>query len=315
MRGYFYIAAAGMCWASSAGLGKSVFSGRAILGIHPLPPLDPEILSQMRVTISLLVLAPLLLLFRGSKALAMSRGNALRGIVLGVLGLAASNFFYYYAIEKSSVSTAIIVQYTAPVWVLLFMVSRRLERATALRVLAVAAAVVGSALAIGIGQHNINLQWIGIITSLLAAFAFSFYNIYGRTLLVDQKIDRWKVIAWAFVGAALFWIVINPPWKIAAAHYSGAQWIFLVVFAFLSMLIPFSFYFSGLTHLDSTRAVVTSCLEPVFTILIAFAFLGESFRVLQAVGMAIVLLATIIVQLPAQGERRTCPVSAAGNSG
>jgi len=39
--------------------------------------------------------------------------------VLGTLGVAASNYFYYIAIQKTSVAIAIIVQYTAPVWVLL----------------------------------------------------------------------------------------------------------------------------------------------------------------------------------------------------
>src|SRR5690348_1596621 len=38
-----------------------------------------------------------------------------------------------------------------------------------------------------------------------------------------------------------------------------------------SMLIPFSLYLGGLRRLDPTRAVVTSCLEPVFAI--AFAAL------------------------------------------
>jgi len=65
------------------------------------------------------------------------------------------------------------------------------------------------------------------------------------------------------------------------------------------MLIPFAFYFAGLRYLDPTRAIVTSCLEPVFTILIAAIFLGEIFGPLQTLGMAMVLTATVLVQLPA----------------
>ena len=64
------------------------------------------------------------------------------------------------------------------------------------------------------------------------------------------------------------------------------------------MLIPYSCYFSGLRYLDATRAIVTSCLEPVFTILIAAALLDEVFGAVQALGMVIVLAATIVIQLP-----------------
>ena len=48
-------------------------------------------------------------------------------------GVAASNYFYYLAIQRTNVATAIIVQYTAPVWVLVYMAARGLEKATVLR--------------------------------------------------------------------------------------------------------------------------------------------------------------------------------------
>lgn len=295
--GYFYIAAAALCWGLSANSGKAMFGGHSIFGLGPVQRLDVTILSQSRVTISFLVLATVLLVTRGRRTVAMSAGDVLRCMVLGVLGVVGSNYFYYYAISVTSVSIAIIVQYTAPVWVLLYMVARRYQRLTLARVSAVGAALAGVALVIGIGDiQSGHLAWRGVGASLLAAFSFCFYNIYGRRLVAVH--DRWQVIAYALLGASVFWIVINPPWKIVAARYSSAQWIFLVLFAFMSMLIPFSFYYAGLRYLDPTRAIVTSCLEPVFTILIAAAFLAERLGPLHVVGIVLVLTATIVVQMP-----------------
>lgn len=302
LRGYLYVAAAGFCWGLAAVLGKAVFTGRGLFGVPPLAALDPEILSQTRTTISFLLLAPWLLLVRGREGLSLPRVAFWRCILLGALGLTVSNFFYYYAIARTSVATAIIVQYTAPIWVLLYMVSRGSERVTPARVVAVMAAVAGIALVIGVfGPANLVLNWIGIGASLLAAFGFAFYNVYGRGLV--QAYERWRVVANSMLGAALFWLLVNPPWKIVAAHYSGGQWLFMLIFALLSMLLPFSFYFAGLHHLDATRAIVTSCLEPVFAILLAAGLLGESFHAGQAVGMAMVLAATIIVQKPAASSK------------
>jgi drug/metabolite transporter, DME family len=62
--------------------------------------------------------------------------------------------------------------------------------------------------------------------------------------------------------------------------------------------VPFSLYFSGLQHLDPTRAVVTSCLEPVFAILLTALLLGEGVSSIQVLGMLIVLAATVLVQRP-----------------
>ena len=259
--------------------------------------MGPVILSQTRVSFSFLLLLPLLLLFGGREAVSFPRREALRSMLLGVLGLAGANYFYYLAIDKSTVATAIIVQYTAPVWVLLYMVVRGFQRPTAKRVLAVLLAVVGAALAIGVlNSAQIKANAYGIAASLGAAFSFAFYTVYGHGVLSSNP--RWKVTLYALLGASLFWLILNPPNRILAAHYSGHQWLFLLVFSITSMLVPIAFYFSGLQHLDATRAIVTSCLEPIFAILCAAIFLHEGLSWIQVVGVVIVLVATIIVQLP-----------------
>jgi drug/metabolite transporter (DMT)-like permease len=106
------------------------------------------------------------------------------------------------------------------------------------------------------------------------------------------------VLVYALLGAATFWIIVNPPWRIAAQHYTLGQWAFMVVFSTTSMLVPFSFYFAGLQHLDPTRAIVASCLEPVFAILLTAVSLGELVSPIQVLGIVIVLAATLLVRRP-----------------
>jgi len=52
-----------------------------------------------------------------------------------------------------------------------------------------------------------------------------------------------------------------------------------------------------LKYLDPTRAVVTSCLEPEFAILLAVAFVHEMVRSLQVAGIVAVLAATVLIQI------------------
>jgi DME family drug/metabolite transporter len=295
-RGYFYIAAATFLWGVSATLGRAAFTGR-LLSSASLRPIDPLILSQSRTTMSFFVLLPVLFLSRGPRRLRLPNTDMGRLMLLGVLGVAASNYFYYLAIQRTNVAIAIIVQYTAPVWVLLYMVMRGLQRATVQRVVAVLLALTGIVLVIGIiGSGSVPLDTLGVIAAMLAAFSFSFYNVAGHTLL--ERYDRWTVLLYVTGSTALFWIIVNPPWKIAAAHYSSAEWIFLMVFSLVSVLAPFSFYFAGLQHLEPTRAIVVSCLEPVFSIVLAAIALGEVMRPLQTVGIVLVLAATLVVQMP-----------------
>jgi drug/metabolite transporter (DMT)-like permease len=296
LRGYVYIAAATFFWGVSASMGRAAFTGRLRFHGQAIGSIDPLILSQSRTTFSLLLLSLIVFASGDWGRLKISRADFGRMALLGVFGLAAANFFYYLAIQKTNVATAITVQYTAPVWVLLYMVARGLQKLTLQRLAAVALAVAGIAIAIGVfNSAAAHLSSIGVVAALLAAFSCAFYNISGHSILTRH--DHWTVLLYMTLAASVFWLVVNPPWKIVAAHYSPAQWLFLGVFSLFSMLIPFSFYFAGLRHLDPTRAIVTSCLEPIFAILIAAVTLGEIVRPVQSVGMIMVLAAIVIVQL------------------
>jgi DME family drug/metabolite transporter len=297
VRGYLYIAGATFLWGVSATLGRAVFTGRLPLEGQTLRPIDPLILSQSRTTFSFVVLLIALVLLRGWRRLRLPAADLGRMLVLGVLGVAASNYLYYLAIQRTNVATAIILQYTAPVWVLLYTIARGLQKPTLSRVTAVALAVTGIALVIGIfGSGGFRLDAIGVTAALGAAVSFAIYNVGGHSILA--RYDRWTVLLYVILSASLFWILVNPPWKIVAAQYSGSQWLFLFVFSLVSVLGPFSLYFAGLQHLEPTRAIVVSCLEPVFSIVIAAFALGEVMRPVQTFGILLVLVAIVVVQLP-----------------
>jgi drug/metabolite transporter, DME family len=302
IRGYFYIGGATLLWGIAANLGRAAFTGRLLPPSQALRPIDPLILSQTRTTFSLLVLACVLPLVRGWRSLKVSRSDLGRMFVLGILGVAASNYFYYLAILRTNVATAIILQYTAPAWVLLYALARGLQRLTFERCLAVALALTGIALVVGnFGGAGLRRDPVGVAAAMLAAFSFAFYNLGGHSIL--RRHDRWTVLLYTILSASLFWIFVNPPWRITAAHYSLAQWLFLLGFSLISVLLPFASYFAGLQHLQPTQAVVVSCLEPVFSIVIARFALGESMRPVQSLGVVVVLLAIIAVERPDERTR------------
>jgi drug/metabolite transporter, DME family len=300
VKGYFYIGSAAFLWGVSATLGRAAFTGHLLSGGASLGSIDPLILSQSRATFSLLVLLPVLLARRGVSALRVPRSDLIQFSILGVFGVAISNYFYYLAIQRTNVATAIILQYTAPVWVLLYTAVSEARRPSLRKIVAVGLAVAGCALAVGlVGSGGFRMDTIGIVSAILAAFSFAFYNVGGHKVL--SRYDHWLVLLWVLVATSIFWIFVNPPWKILAAHYGRQQWAFMLVFSLVSVLGPFSFYFAGLQHLEPTRAIVVSCLEPVFSIVLTALTLGELVRTMQTVGIVLVLVAIVLIQLPERG--------------
>jgi drug/metabolite transporter (DMT)-like permease len=296
-------------WGVSATLGRAVFTGKFALAGQALHPIDPVILSQTRTSFSLLVLLPLLVARRGWQRIQLPARDLVQCLVLGILGVAASNFFYYVAIQRTSVAIAIVLQYTAPVWVLFYVVIRGQQKLSLQKVAAVAVAVGGIALTIGIigsGSAPLRVDSYGLIAAILASFSFAFYNVGGHRILA--RYDRWRVLTWTLLSASVFWLFLNPPWKVVSAQYTLAQWGFLFIFSMISVLGSFSLYFLGLQHLEPTRAIIGSCLEPVFSILLAAALLGEGLRPIQTVGIVLVLSAIAIVQLPGRDDSTRAPL-------
>jgi drug/metabolite transporter (DMT)-like permease len=174
------------------------------------------------------------------------------------------------------------------------------------KVSAASVAIIGTALAIGLFRSDIQLNAIGVSAALLASFGYSFYNIAGQGLVTRNH--QLTIMFYVLLSAAVMWLIVNPPWRLAAQHYSGDQWGFLFIFACLSMLLPYMLYFSGLKYLDPTRAVITSCLEPVFAILFAVTFVHEALSILQVAGIVAVLAATVMVQI--QPKSKSLPETA-----
>ena len=273
-------------------VGKAIFNGSVFAG-HAL--ISPMVLTQARTSFTVLMFGPVLFIWFGRPIFKMGRKDLILSALVGTLGMACSNYFYYLAVQKSTVPLAITVQYAAPIWVLLYMVLRGRERATIQRTVAALVAMLGTGLAIGMFQSGIKFSAIAVTSALLASFGYAFYNVGGQSLV--SRNHQFTVMFYVLLSAALMWLFVNPPWKVAAQHFTGRQWGFLFVFACISMALPYMLYLSGLKYLDPTRAVITSCLEPVFAILFAWIFIDETLRPLQVGGIVAVLAATMMVQV------------------
>ncbi|HKD82785.1 MAG TPA: DMT family transporter, partial [Candidatus Angelobacter sp.] len=174
--GYFFIAAASLCWGAAAIFGKAIFNGSLFAG---RPAISPMVLTQMRTTFAVMVLSLILLLRFGKEIFRISRDDLGLCFLVGTLGVACSNYFYYLAVQKAAVSLAITVQYTAPVWVLLYMVLVGREKPTWHKTVAALVAMAGTALAIGVFHSNTKISAVAVGAALLASFGYAFYNIGG----------------------------------------------------------------------------------------------------------------------------------------
>ena len=284
LRGYAMVASGAFLWGCAATVAKLLITRRV----------DTILLVQTRVSISLVLMVCILALFRRD-LLRVRPGDLWKMALLGVVGIAGANYTYYVVIREASVAIAILLQYTAPLFVMAYAAFTREEELTAAKFVAAFLALAGCYCAVGCFEVASGLPAGALAIGIFGATCFAFMTVYSRHLLSRYSI--WTVTLYGFGFASLFWLVINPPWRIVQESPGPAMWLALLGLSLISVLLPYSLFFAGLRHVVSSRAIIISTLEPVTAITTAAIVAGEKFSLLQGFGASLVLGAIVMLQV------------------
>ena len=267
-----------MLWGLSATLARWTMK-------HDIPPLT---VVELRLSISVVILAVIFALFRPA-LFRIGRGDVLPLIILGTLGIAAVQGSYYTNVSWIGVGLAILLQYLAPTLVVAYEALVQRRAPSRLELAALLCATLGVALLVladGGAVARANPQ--GIALGLASAAFFAFYIVYAKRLV--SRISPFTVLFYGFLVAALFWMIFQPPSRIAAAHYDARTWALFLAIALGSALVPFGLFYAGLARLDASRAGIVALLEPIIAIGSSAWWLAEGLTWSQAAGAALILL-------------------------
>jgi drug/metabolite transporter (DMT)-like permease len=157
-------------------------------------------LSQLRVTVSFALLAGALALVDRGR-LRIARADVPRRAWLGLAGVAIVQFSYFLAIERLPISVALVIQFTGPLMVLLWLRAVHGRRLRLSLYGAVALSVAGSALVVRVYDAG-SIDGLGVAFALVAAVTFA---IYLEALAAVQ------IAGGLLVVAAVAWVQTHPP--------------------------------------------------------------------------------------------------------
>jgi drug/metabolite transporter (DMT)-like permease len=285
---------AGLCALSAAGysglpiLGKLAFAaGMSIAGV----------LSVRFAGASVLILGYLAL--RRRKRLYPGARTALTLLGLGLMyGVQATLYFAGLRRIPASLTSVLLYIYPALVALLAWRVNR--TKPMWAEIGAVALGLGGVFLTVrpwGIaGQSGAEgLDLVGAAFVVAAAACYSVYILLSG--IVVQRAGPLVSTGWITAGAAGFFLVFG-----SVTHSLITQlppfggWILFGMVLF-NTILPVVTFLAGLVRVGPTAASLISTLEPVFTVMLATAFLGERLGRLDIAGGLMVLSAAVLVNL------------------
>lgn len=225
-------------------------------------------------------------------------------LACGVAGVALVQWLYFIAIGRLPVGIALLLEFTAPVWVAVwtrFGLPVRRRRAVHRRVWAALLLVLAGLAVLAKVWQGLSLDPLGLAAGLGAAFALAAFYLLAEHAMGHR--DGPSFAALIFVVGALCWAVARPWWTFPFAELAGPTaagppiWVLCTVIVVLGTVVPYLFEFAALRRVPATGVAIVGMAEPVLAGLVAWLVLEEILDAAQLAGGAVVLAGIVMAQL------------------
>jgi len=261
--------------------------------------MDAFRLTQIRSTGAGLILLAFAII-KGKDQLRARKEEIKDLILFGVVGVAAVTSFYFFAIKYLFVSVALIIEFTASIWIALYLKFVKKKHISPIMWLGIACAFFGLVLVSQIWSGS-TLHPLGVAVAFADAFALSYYFITAERL--TQTRTSLSLMTWGIGVAAIFWAIILPWWNFPFEYltqsfslegnlsdYSAPGWVLILWIVVIGTVIPYLLTVTGIRELSAGTSSVIGMIEPIFAGVIAWIILNEALSGVQLIGCAVVLL-------------------------
>ncbi|WP_104108402.1 EamA family transporter [Nocardioides sp. 616] len=268
-------------------------------------------LTSLRVTGTFVALLVVAVAWQRS-ALRLPRGRQLLLVTaLGLFGVALLQLCYFMALDRLTISLALLLEYQAPILVALWAKFVQRAEVTARLWWGLALAVAGLAAATEIWE-GASFDTVGVLAGIGGAICFAAYFLLGEACH-DAGLSSVQVMLWGFAVATVAMNLASPVWLVEADltasvslqgsldALSAPLWLVLAWVVLLGTLAPFGVELVALRYIPATLVTAIAMLEPVGAAALGWAWYAESLSAVAVLG-CVAVVAGILLAQTARGE-------------
>ena len=281
-------------------LGAFFFSLSGIVVTVVMKHLPALRLAEVR-SVSAVVILGTYVLFTRPEIIKVKKSEIPRLALYGVVGFAFVNFGYLYGIQRGvPLGLVLIIEFTAPIWIALWIKIVRRGFVANEMWLAVALSFTGLILVAKVWE-GFTFDLLGLIAASLCAFCLAAYFLMSEKIGKSREPIATMIFGMGF--ASLFWLVVLPPWSFPFEVFSMQMdlggiakgtmlpgWLLIGAAAIFGTVVPYMLVLSGMKMLTASTSSVIGMLEPVIAGAFAWIWFGQSWDFIQLIGAAIVLI-------------------------
>jgi drug/metabolite transporter (DMT)-like permease len=281
-------------------LGAFFFSLSGIVVTVVMKHLPALRLAEVR-SVSAVVILGTYVLFTRPEIIKVKISEIPRLALYGVVGFAFVNFGYLFGIQRGvPLGLVLIIEFTAPIWIALWVKIVRKGFVANEMWLAVALSFAGLILVAKVWE-GFKFDLIGLLAASLCAFCLAAYFLMSEKIGKSREPIATMIFGMGF--ASIFWLVVLPPWTFPFEVFSVQMelggiakgtmlpgWLLIGAAAIFGTVVPYMLVLSGMKVLSASTSSVIGMLEPVIAGAFAWIWFGQSWDAIQLAGAAIVLV-------------------------
>jgi drug/metabolite transporter (DMT)-like permease len=214
--------------------------------------------------------------------------------VLGFLGMGlmyvVMTALYFQALRFSAISTLTLLFYTYPAFVTVLAATFLGERLTRVKGAALLLALAGCLIVLR--PHEVG-DWRGACLALSASILYSAYMLVGTRL--TRGADPFLTTAWIMSATASAFLAMALARGEMGGVGGGAAWASILGLAVVATVMADGSFFAGLPRTGASRAAILSTVEPLFTMFLSAALLGEAIPPVRFLGGALIVGSVILI--------------------
>ncbi|MNW23336.1 putative inner membrane transporter YicL [compost metagenome] len=220
-------------------------------------------------------------------------------IIFGVVGMLGVQYTYMASIDRGNAAVATLLQYLAPVMIIIYAAIRKHAIPTRKDLYSVVLALLGCFLLLTNGSlSQLSVPPDAVIWGVLSGVALAFYTLYAFRFL--ESYDSLAIVGWAMIIGGAVLSIIHPPWHMSAANLPVEAYLYLIFVVLFGTMLAFWMYVESLNSLSPKESSLLGSLEPLAAVLTTVFWLKDSFGWLQWMGTACILV--MVLFLTVKGE-------------
>ncbi|MEN9928001.1 MAG: hypothetical protein RJB27_1077 [Actinomycetota bacterium] len=285
-------------------MGSLVFAFNGVISTVVLNHISPFRLAQVRSIGAFFILLAITFVIE-RHSLKAPKKLIPKLAAYGIIGFAAVQAGYFLGIQRGvPLSLVLIVEFTAPIWIALWIKYVRKSFVPASMWGAIALSLLGLILLAQV-WNGLSFDLIGLLGALFSAFALTAYFLIGKSFGTDRT--ALSLTVWGLGMASLAWVSSMPVWDFpfevftidmdlegVFAGNTVPGWVLIVWIIIMGTIVPYLFVIGGLRLLSASTSSVIGMLEPVLAGVFAWIWLQQSWNGIQLIGAAIVLVGVYI---------------------